>query len=555
MSYRKYKLPCSKCGSSDAVTFYYEDSHAHCYSCGYHYKPDEYSEDFESKESLINKNIHLTPIDETRITELVDRGISLETAKKYKVFKSPDPFYSTVSPLFNDRGEHVANKLRLAGERKGFAIEGEYNKAVLFGQNLFPPGSARAITICEGYEDSMAAFELTGSKYPCVSVHSAQSARKDCANSYEYLNSFEEIVVCFDRDEAKIQPDGTKRYPGQEAALEVAQLFPPKKVRILTLQHYKDANDYLKNGLRKEFVNEWYNAQVYTPDGLRLGSDLWDEIRTRKSTESVEYPWNALNSLTYGMRMGELVTFTADTGSGKSTLLREIVHHVLKTTDYSVGLMFLEETNAETAIGLMSVQANKPLHLPDVRDSVSEEELRKYYDETVGNDRLVFYDHFGSNAIDDLLSKVRHMAALGAKFIILDHLSIVVSDQSGDERKQLDEITTKLKTLTVELQICVLAVVHQNRQGQIRGTAGVEQLSNIVVKLFRDKEEEDPFRRNVTKLLVQKNRFSGRTGPGGYLFYDAESGRLQELDEVGVQQYENGGSDNPTDPFTSRDGW
>lgn len=47
--------------------------------------------------------------------------------------------------------------------------------------------------------------------------------------------------------------------------------------------------------------------------------------------------------------------------------------------------------------------------------------------------------------MDAVLDKVRHMHALGCKYTVLDHLSIVVSDQSGDERKQLDEISTKLK--------------------------------------------------------------------------------------------------------------
>ena len=148
------------------------------------------------------------------------------------------------------------------------------------------------------------------------------------------------------------------------------------------------------------------------------------------------------------------------------------------------------------------------------------------------------YDHFGSNNIEDLLNKIRHMVALGAKFIILDHLSIVVSDQSGDERKLLDEIATKIKSLTMELQISILAVIHQNRQGQIRGTAGVEQLANIVIKLFRDKESDDAIRRDVTKVLIQKNRFCGRTGPCSYLRYSPETGRLAELSDEDVKAYE-----------------
>ena len=116
------------------------------------------------------------------------------------------------------------------------------------------------------------------------------------------------------------------------------------------------------------------------------------------------------------------------------------------------------------------------------------------------------------------------MVALGCKYIVLDHLSIVVSDQAGDERKQLDEIATKLKTLTMELDIAVVAIIHTNRQGQIRGTAGVEQLANIVMRLERNKNELDEWRRNVTRITVEKNRFCGYTGPASYLWYNPETG-------------------------------
>ena len=52
------------------------------------------------------------------------------------------------------------------------------------------------------------------------------------------------------------------------------------------------------------------------------------------------------------------------------------------------------------------------------------------------------FDHFGSNTIDNIISRVRYLAkGLDCKYIIIDHVSIIVSDQShGDERRALDEI-------------------------------------------------------------------------------------------------------------------
>jgi twinkle protein len=241
--------------------------------------------------------------------------------------------------------------------------------------------------------------------------------------------------------------------------------------------------------------------------------------------------------------LSELVVVTAETGVGKTSVLKEIEHFVLKNVPkHGIGLLHLEEPNADTALGLMSIEANRPLHLPDVREMTPKEELRGYFDAVINTDRIVIWDHFGSNSIQEVLNKVRHMHNLGCKYIILDHLSIVVSDQNGDERKQLDEISTKLKTLCMELNISVICVIHQNRQGQIRGTAGVEQLANIVLKLNRERMSEDPWRRNVTKIIVEKNRFCGRTGPGCYLHYNEHTGRLNELNEEQIKAYNAGGT-------------
>ncbi len=474
---------------------------------------------------------------------LTDRRISKDTAKKFGVTVIQDETADIkhVYPYFNKDGYHAANKLRRRST-KAFMWEGEAGQATLFGQNLFPAGSAKAITLVEGECDAMAAYEMQGSRYPAVSVHSAASAAKNCADNFEYLNSFPSIIICFDKDEAKVKPDGTIYYPGQEAALTCAAMFPLGKVRILTLSEGKDPNEYLVEGKSAEFVKEWWAAPTYTPSGLKLGSDMWDEIRSPKNYETVPYPWPGLNKKTYGIRLSELVIVTAETGIGKTSVLKEIEHYLLENTDKGIGLLHLEEPNSDTALGLMSITANKPLHLPDVRKEVDDIELRSYYDRTVNTDRVVIWDHFGSNSIHEVLAKIRHMHNLGCKYIVLDHLSIVVSDQSGDERKQLDEISTKLKTLCMELNCAVIAVIHQNRQGQIRGTAGVEQLANMVIKLYRDKTDPDEWRRDVTKLVIEKNRFCGITGPGVYLWYDKETGRLIELSDEQIKAYEAGGT-------------
>ena len=462
-----------------------------------------------------------------------ERGLSEETIKRYKVFvpkEDPDNPVASRSPLFTPDDQHCGNKLRF--KEKGFAIEGDMSSAGLFGRHAFPAGG-KFITVTEGYEDAMAVHQMSGNKYAAVSVHSASSAIKDVKKDFEYLNSFETIVFAFDDDE-----------PGKKAAKACAQAgFPLGKIKILNLRKHKDANAYLLARESDVFSKEWWQAEAYKPDGLKLGTDIWNEIIDRKEHFTVNYPFTGMDRLTYGIRLSELVVVTADTGVGKTSFLKHIEHKLLTDEEvikqgYGVGFLHLEEPNGDTALGLLSIHNRVPYHIPGV--DRPEEELRKAYDEVLNNDRVVVWDHFGSNSVDAVLDKVRHMAALGCKYIVLDHLSIVVSDQSGDERKQLDEITTKLKTLTMELDLAVIAVIHTNRAGQIRGTAGVEQLANIVVRLERDKTDASEWRRNVTKVTVEKNRFCGYTGPACYLWYNKDTARLQELEEDEAAIFEQG---------------
>lgn len=476
----------------------------------------------------------------TKFSELNDRRIGRATAEKFQVHR--DDQGRTYFPYYNEH-IHLANKIR--SPDKDFWAEGDIKHSGLFGQQLFPAGG-KYLTLVEGEYDAMAAFELMGSRWPVVSIRSgAEGAAKDVADNFEYLNSFEKIVICFDKDEPKVNPaNGQIRYPGQEAAIICAGMFPIGKVKILTLDKAKDANDYLKAGLRDDFNKSWWASPTYMPTGIKLGREMWDEISSPKNYETVLYPWEGLNSQTYGIRLSELVTITAETGVGKSSFLRETIYNIRKERpDSGIGLLFLEEPNSDTALGLMSLEANLPLHLPDVRESVPTEDLRKYYDSVINNDKLCFFDHFGSNDIQEILNKCRHMVNLGCKYIVIDHLSIIVSDQAGDERRLLDEIATRLKTLTVELNIAVICVIHLNRQGQIRGTAGVEQLSNIVLRLVRDRLDENQWRRNVTKVTVEKNRFCGRTGPADYLFFNEYTGRLMSLTEEEIKTYNSGGSE------------
>jgi len=456
-----------------------------------------------------------------------ERGLSAATMKSYGVvIKSGQVVYPYFEPT--EPTSPVAAKIRYPDKR--FQTSGEWASGGLFGQQLFSKGG-KYITVTEGEYDALAAYQMMGSQYPVVSIRNgAGSALKDCKKHYEWLDSFETIVVCFDADEQ-----------GVKASDEVGQLFGGKAKIMKHAKDYKDACDYLAENDSQVFTKRFYGAEKFVPDGIVLASTLWDEVNTPMEVAEVTYPFNGINDLTYGIRPAELVTVTAGSGLGKSQFVREVVWQVLQKSSHNIGLLFLEESIRKTGLSLMSLAANKQLHLPTTVST--EEERRTAFDKTLANDRLYLLDHFGSTDVDNIVGRVRYMAkALDCRYVFLDHVSIVVSAQSNlDERKALDEIMTKLRMLVQETGIALFVVSHLRRPenkgheegaatslSQLRGSASIAQLSDIVLGLERDGQAEDMITRNTTTVRVLKNRFSGETGRCADLLYDKDTGRMVE---------------------------
>jgi twinkle protein len=545
----------SMCGSSDGRVINDDDS-SYCFSCGTFWSSETLSEFEPTKASIpLSKEQEAIQIGgyhaalDLKGHPLADRRISKQTCEFFdvKVNDGADVTIASIVLPYYKGGELIAQKIRTVESPKGF-WKGDAKGCDLFGANKFTSGDK--ITITEGEMDCLAYRDLMGDYPVCSIKNGAQSAVKDIRKNLHYFDNFNHIYICFDNDE-----------PGRKAAQEVAEIFPIGKAKIVNLRHFKDANDYLKANKPNEFKKCWWDAEPFTPAGIVFGTSLLERIKKklndRKAQNGVVYPFDKLNEYTYGIRTGEMVTLVSGTGMGKSSILAEVMHHLLTSTTQKIGVMMLEESVEMANLRLMSIQANKPLHLPDTE--YSDEELKTYADATIhltdteGDPRVISFDHFGSNSVDTIISKVDYMAALGCKYIFLDHISILVSDQSsGDERKALDEIATKLRTKVQERDICLFLVSHLRRPGgkpheeggetslaDIRGTAGIGQLSDIVLGFERNQQHPDEYLRSITKIRVLKNRFCGMTGLTSYVAYDKNTGRIEEVDPEEVEALEN----------------
>jgi len=242
------------------------------------------------------------------------------------------------------------------------------------------------------------------------------------------------------------------------------------------------------------------------------------------------------------MRTGELIVITSGTGQGKSQLCRHIGHHLIKLGQ-SVGYIALEESIKRTALGLMAIEVKKPLHLD--RKVIDDDTFKNSFSSTVGSGLLYLYDSFGSTESENLLSKIRYLAkGLGVRWVILDHLSIVVSGlETYDERKLIDVTMTKLRSLVEETGIGLILVSHLRRPegnkgyedgiqtslNSLRGSTAIAGLADCVIGLERDQNDEE--NKKYTTVRVLKNRHTGDTGKCGTLFFNEDTACLEESKE------------------------
>ena len=512
---------------------HFSNGNKYCNRCGYKEYGDNREEESMSYE-------YTDPPDH--------RGITAEYLTMYGVkasFSQSNGELEIIACPTHRNGEHVGYKRRGVAD-KTFNIEGSGKDLDLFGMNV--SGGKRWCIITEGELDAVAAKQMIGNganwyddrprDYTVVSVpHGANS--KINKYSFEWLSAFDTLILATDMDEM-----------GEALAQSINDLMPAGKCKRAVMP-VKDAHQCLEDELETDFIQAVTNARAIVADGIVLGDQYFDEMLAEYRAAAdggIPYPpaFEPLNKMMYGMRLGEVDVFTSGSGMGKSQMFREIMHHLAHEHDQKVGGLILEEKVSRTLIGQLSITANVPLHLPEVNQATSDEDLKYIYDET-NTQNLVLYDHFGGLEGDGVLNKIRFMAvAMGCQYIMLDHISIVISEfaADGDERRMIDQLMTKLVRLANELGIWIGVISHLRKTSSgpsfeegavptlddLRGSGSLKQLAYQVIALARNQQAMDAVVRNTTLIVSLKNRFCGRTGHAGLAYYDEDTGRMTESD-------------------------
>ena len=137
---------------------------------------------------------------------------------------------------------------------------------------------------------------------------------------------------------------------------------------------------------------------------------------------------------------------------------------------------------------------------------------------------------------------------------------LVSSTTEGDERRAIDSIMTKLRSICEETGAGMILVSHLRRVdgnkghengiqvslSHLRGSQSIAQLSDCVIALERNQQADDVDESNTTVLRVLKSRYTGDVGKACSLLYNRETGRLHERPP---EDYEDDGDDIEFDTY------
>lgn len=488
------------------------------------------------------------------------RGISKETVDKLDIREDQHGnivfnYYDTndVLCLVKYRPSHKIDKS--SGEIKAWCQKNSDTTPLLFNMNRVNVTAPLLIT--EGEIDCMAAIEAGFTN--AVSVPLGANNYGWIEENYEWLEQFDNIIICSDNDASgiKMQKECVYRLGSWRTKIvDVPHDYYDKE----SDKHFplKDLNHVLYF-MGKQAVLDLINNAKDTPvDSVSDFSDIEDiDI---DELDGIKTGIPDIDKRLMRLFYGTLTIVTGINGSGKSSFLSQLACNALDE-DKNVFMYSGELPNFQSKNWINYIFAGQR-HLKNYESNgapywkVSQEAKKAIDDYYRG--RLFIYKDGYDHKVSSLLSAIEDTTRkYGCKLHIIDNLTSVnlEANDNGKYQKQ-EEFITQLIDCAKKFNIAVVLVVHPHkiedmrrlRKMDIQGISAIIDLAHRILSLYRimdtDKKGElnkkgdgwlkEPIKHDVICDIL-KDRLLGSEGSSAYLYYDKPSRRffvdLQTLDK------------------------
>jgi replicative DNA helicase len=227
-----------------------------------------------------------------------------------------------------------------------------------------------------------------------------------------------------------------------------------------------------------------------------------------------------LDSLTNGLRGGQLIVIAARPAMGKSTLGLDLARAAAIRHAQAAVIFSLEMSKTEITMRLLSAEAR--VHLQNLRGGRMSDDDWTRVARRLGemSGAPLFIDDSPHVTMMEIRAKARRLKQRhGLRLIILDYLQLMSSPKRVENRQQeVSEISRSLKLLAKELDVPVVALSQLNRSAEqregkrpmlsdLRESGAIEQDADMVILLHREDvyQPESP-RAGEADFIVAKHR-------------------------------------------------
>lgn len=431
------------------------------------------------------------------------------------------PFYDAndVLKTVKVRPSHKVEK----GNNKTWKLPDTDHENVLFLQHLANPDEPLVIT--EGEIDCLAVIE-SGYRN-CVSIPFGAGNLKFIDEQWDWLEKFDNIIVCGDNDEAgrKFNKEVIARLGNWRAkAIELPSVCLDAKGNKIKI---KDVNECLYHLGKDAVVKAIYDA-------------IEQPIPTVVDFSNVkEYNLDEVDGVTFGikeldrglMRLydSSVTVVYAKPSAGKTSLMNQLIAETMNNGK-PVFLYSQELSNALQSNWILFSLAGRQ----NINTFVSKEdtpyyrvtpcarkEILNYY-----KNMLFLYRDGESIEIDDIL-KTAEMCVRrqGCKLVVLDNLTCISCKGCESDLHRQTEIVRKTVQFAITFGVPVVLVSHSRKTHDTLGIDDVTGSMNIANLSSRMLSMERNVDGGVTVKLV-KDRYLGKNGMTFNLNFDYPSRRF-----------------------------
>jgi len=404
------------------------------------------------------------------------------------------------------------------------------------------------IFVVEGYIDALSIEELD---FPAIAINSVVNINKFSKLVQDNLNSLQDttFIIIPDGDEAgdKLIENAHKKFSDINVHYEICEL--PKK--------YKDVNEFLvadREGL-KQFITDIANKTLSSKKGDFLIHYLEEFLSTIKENKikpiSSHFP--ALDNTLGGGFFPGLYVIGGATSVGKTAFVHQIADSI--ASDITPIFYFSYEMSRED---LMARSLSRLSLLKDKNNALDATAIKtgrginqiiplitnEY--RSIAEKMEIYEGRFGAS-VDIIEKKVQQLKKYYESFlVVVDYLQVLTSSKNSlmGERSTVDAVVTRLKQISRDYQVPVIAISSFNRSNyhlpvgfeSFKESGTIEYSADVLMALqYRDiyqlatikdeqrkREQIERFKKKhprEVELQILKNRFGEASHQIKYDYY------------------------------------